>query len=129
MHRNPPRKGKRQNSGALARLAIHILRSMPFASQPQAESVTGRDKRRIALVAAALLIVLAGVGIWAAVKPGGYGSSSNGCITVTMPSTTGGALMHQCGAAAKATCQHAFASTSQIAALIRPQCRLAGLSG
>jgi hypothetical protein len=42
---------------------------VPFASQPAAEAVTARDKRRIALVAAALLLVLAGVAIWAAVRP------------------------------------------------------------
>lgn len=100
---------------------------MPFVIQPRAEPVTGRDKRRIALAAAALVVVLAGVGLWAAVKPGSYGRSSNGCITVTLPSTTGGALIHQCGAAAKATCRHAFVSTGKIAALTRPQCRLAGL--
>lgn len=100
---------------------------MPFASQPSAEPVTRRDRRRIIVAAAALLVVLAAVGIWAAVKPGSYGSSSNGCITVTLPSTTGGALIHQCGAAARATCHHAFASTGKVSALIRPQCRLAGL--
>ncbi|HYK34177.1 MAG TPA: hypothetical protein VEV63_19545 [Streptosporangiaceae bacterium] len=102
---------------------------MPFATQPSAEPVTRRDRRRITLAAAALLIVIAGVGIWAAVKPGSYGRSRDGCITVTLPSTTGGALMHQCGAGARATCKHAFASTGKMAALIRPQCRLAGLSG
>jgi hypothetical protein len=102
---------------------------MPFATQPSAEPVTQRDRRRITLAAAALLIVLAGVGTWAAVQPGSYGGSRNGCITVTLPSTTGGALMHQCGPAAKVTCQHAFASTGKIAALIRPQCTLARLGG
>ena len=101
---------------------------MPFATQPRAEPVTRRDRRRIALAAVAILVVLAGVGIWAAVKPGSYGSSRNGCITVTLPNTTGGALIHQCGAAAKTTCRHAFASSGKIAALTRPQCRLAGLS-
>ena len=105
------------------------MRVMPFASQPRAEPATGRDRRRILVAAAALLVVLAGVGIWAAVKPGSYGASRNGCITVTLPSTTGGALIHQCGAEAKATCRHAFASTGKIAALTRPQCRLAGLAG
>jgi hypothetical protein len=102
---------------------------MPFPTQPSAEPVTRRDRRRIILAAAALLIVIAGVGIWAAVKPGSYGGSRDGCITVTLPSTTGGALIHQCGAAARATCQHAFASTGKMPALIRPQCRLAGLGG
>lgn len=100
---------------------------MPFASQPRAEPVTGRDRRRIIVVAVAVLAVLAGVGIWAAVKPGSYGASRNGCITVTLPSTTGGALIHQCGPAAKATCRHAFTTAGKIAALTRPQCRLAGL--
>jgi hypothetical protein len=101
---------------------------MPFAAQPRAEPITGRERRRIAIAAAAFLVVLAGVGGWAAISPGNYGSSTNGCITVTLPSSTGGALMHQCGPAAKATCEHAFASTGKVAALTRPQCRLAGLA-
>jgi hypothetical protein len=100
---------------------------MPFAAQPQAEPVTGRDKRRIVIVIAALVVVLAGIGIWAAVRPGSYGASKNGCITVTLPSTTGGALLHQCGADARTTCRHAFTSSGRVAALTRPQCRLAGL--
>ncbi|HET7012978.1 MAG TPA: hypothetical protein VFI65_03640 [Streptosporangiaceae bacterium] len=100
---------------------------MPFAAQPQAEPVTGRDKRRILVVVAVLVVVLGGVGIWAAVRPGSYGASKDGCITVTLPSTTGGALLHQCGGAARATCRHAFASSGKVAALTRPQCRLAGL--
>ncbi|HEY3903475.1 MAG TPA: hypothetical protein VGM14_06210 [Streptosporangiaceae bacterium] len=100
---------------------------MPFAAQPQAEPVTGRDKRRIVIVIAALVVVLAGVGIWAVLQPGSYGASKNGCITVTLPSTTGGALLHQCGADARATCRRAFAGSGKVAALTRPQCRLAGL--
>jgi hypothetical protein len=95
---------------------------------PSAEQITGPEKRRVLLALAALVIVLAGVGIWAAVRPGTYGASKNGCITVTLPSTTGGALMHQCGSAAKATCRHAFASRGKVAELTRPQCRLAGLA-
>ncbi len=95
---------------------------------PPAEQITGREKRRVLLAVAALIIVLAGAGIWAALRPGSYGASKNGCITVTLPSSTGGALMHQCGPAAKSTCRHAFVSTGEIAALTRPQCRLAGLA-
>lgn len=95
---------------------------------PSAEQISGPEKRRVLLAVAALLIVLAGVGIWAAVRPGSYGASKNGCITVMLPSTTGGALMHQCGSAAKNTCRHAFASGGKVAELTRPQCRLAGLA-
>jgi hypothetical protein len=100
---------------------------MPFASTPPAEHVTGRDKRRIAAVVVAILLVLAAVAVWAAVRPGSYGSSKDGCITVTLPSTTGGAQLHQCGRAAKATCQRAYAGTDKIAQLTRPQCQLAGI--
>lgn len=101
---------------------------MPFASQPPAEQVTGRDKRRIAAVIAAIALVLAAVAVWAAVRPGSYGSSRDGCITVTVPSTTGGALMHQCGPGARTLCKRAYAGTDKVAMLTRPQCRLAGIS-
>ncbi len=74
------------------------------------------------------LAVIAAAAIWPAVKPGTYGASGHGCITVTLPSSTGGALIHPCGAAAKATCKHAFAADDKVSQLTRPQCRLAGLS-
>jgi hypothetical protein len=101
---------------------------MPFATLPAAEPVTGRDRRRIVAVLAAVVIMLAGVGVWAAVRPGSYGASGHGCITVTLPSSTGGALLHQCGHQAKTTCRHAFTATGRVAGLTRPQCRAAGLA-
>jgi len=101
---------------------------MPFASTPPAETVTRRDKRRIVAVVAAVLLVLAAVGVWAAFRPGSYGGSKDGCITVTVPSTTGGGLLHQCGQSAKAICQRAFTGTDKLSALTRPQCRLAGIA-
>jgi len=101
---------------------------MPFASTPPAEQATGRDKRRIVAVLAAVLLVLAAVAVWAVVRPGKYGSSRDGCITVTVPSSTGGGLLHQCGESAKATCQRAYTGTDKLAALTRPQCRLAGIA-
>jgi hypothetical protein len=100
---------------------------MPFAVVPQAEPASGREKRRLTAGLVVLAILLAGVGVWAIAAPGSYGASRNGCITVTVPSSTGGGLLHQCGADARATCKHAFASTGKVAALTRPQCRLAGL--
>ena len=96
--------------------------------QPKAEPLTRRDKRGIAIVAALLLAGFAAVGIWAAVRPGGYGQSRDGCVTVTTPSSTGGGLLHACGASARAMCHSAFTHTDQISLLTRPQCRLAGIS-
>jgi len=101
---------------------------MPFASQPQAEKATVKDKRRILLACALVVAVLVAVGIWAAVRPGAYGSSSNGCVTVNMPSSTGGALIHECGQAAKTMCERAFTAGDKVSLLARPQCRLAGLA-
>lgn len=95
---------------------------------PPAEQMTGRDKRRIAIFGVAALLILAAIAVWAANRPGSYGTSRSGCITVTMPSTTGGALIHQCGAGAKATCKRAYADTNKVSQLTRPQCRLAGLT-
>jgi hypothetical protein len=101
---------------------------MPFASMPAAEQATSRDKRKIAAVVAAVLLLLAAVAVWAAIRPGRYGSSKNGCITVTMPSSTGGALIHQCGASARSLCKRAYAGTDKESMLTRPQCRLAGIA-
>jgi hypothetical protein len=101
---------------------------MPFASQPAAEQATARDKRRIAAVVAAILLVLAAVAVWAAVRPGTYGSSKDGCVTVTVPSSTGGALIHQCGAGARSLCKRAYAGIDKESLLARPQCRLAGIT-
>ena len=101
---------------------------MPFAHIPVAEQATGRDKRRIVAVVAAIGLILAAVTIWATVRPGAYDGSRNGCITVNLPSSMGGSLMHQCGSAARVTCQRAYTGTDEISRLTRPQCRLAGIN-
>jgi hypothetical protein len=101
---------------------------VPFASQPRAEPVTRRDKRRLVVAGALLIALFIAAGVWAAVRPGAYGSSRAGCVTVTLPGTMGGGLLHQCGSGAVAMCKRAFAGTDKISQLTRPQCRLAGLS-
>jgi len=101
---------------------------MPFPSHLPGGPMTRRDKRVMAVAAVAIAVLLGAVGVWAARSPGSYGRSHDGCITVSLPSTTGGALMHECGGRARATCRHAFARHDKIARLTRPQCRLAGLA-
>ena len=75
----------------------------------------------------AVLLVLVGVAVWAAVDPGRYTSSRDGCVSVTVPSSTGGALLHGCGDQARAMCRAAFAGSDRIALLTRPEGELAGL--
>ena len=96
--------------------------------QPPAEPLTRRDKRGLVVVGALVLAGFGGVGIWAVAHPGGYGRSHDGCVTVTAASTTGGALIHECGAGAVTMCRAAFTHSDQLSMLTRPQCRLAGLS-
>jgi hypothetical protein len=97
--------------------------------QPNAggESLTPRQKRGLAAVGALLLVLIAGLSVWAATNPGSYGRSRAGCVNVVIPSSTGGAILHRCGPAAQAMCQRAFARHDRLAMLTRPQCRLAGL--
>ena len=99
----------------------------PKTQQPKPEALTRRDKRGLAIVGGLVLAVSAGVGIWTAVRPGEYGPSRDGCVTVTGASSTGGALVHACGSSAVAMCQAAFHHDDRLSLLTRPQCRQAGL--
>ena len=79
------------------------------------------------MLGAVLLVVLAGIGAWSLSDPGSHGRSRNGCINVTMPSSTGGGQIHACGGKARALCRDAFAHDDRLAMLTRVQCRKAGL--
>jgi len=92
-----------------------------------APTAAGRRRWLAATIgAAAMLLVVAGV--WSATQRGSYGQSRAGCVTATIPSTTGGALVHGCGARARAMCRHAFRHADRLSLLIRPACRQAGLT-
>lgn len=101
---------------------------MPFASQPTAQSLTSRGKRRLVLAGGILVAVLIAGIAWAAISSGSYDSSRAGCVTVNVPSSMGGSLLHECGAGARTVCRHAFARDDRISLLTRPQCRVAGLA-
>jgi hypothetical protein len=101
---------------------------VPFPSQPAAQRLTRRAKRRLAWIGAIAAAAVIAVVTWAALSPGSYGGSGAGCVTVTVPSSTGGGLLHACGGDAKAMCRGAFARADKISRLVRPQCRLAGLA-
>jgi hypothetical protein len=102
-----------------------------IASGPVAPpSPRARLAMRLAILAAAAAIVLGlvGVAVWAALDPGRYASSGDGCVTLTIASSTGGAVLHACGDQARVMCAAAFASEDRIALLTRPQCEIAGLA-
>src|SRR5258708_25261226 len=96
--------------------------------QPPAEPLTRRDKRGIAIVGALVLAVSAGLGIWAAVRPGGYGQSRDGCVTVTVPSSTRGAVLPPNRRGGQALGPTAVAPPGHPSPPTPPPCRLAGLA-
>jgi len=96
-------------------------------TNPGAGRLSPRQKRVFGIVGVAFVVVLGGLGAWAALASDSYSSSGHGCVNVTLPSATGGATLHYCGAAARSFCQKSFRSQDQISLRARPQCVLAGL--
>jgi hypothetical protein len=92
------------------------------------QSLSRRGKWVIGTIGVVLVAVLAGVGVWSVVGQTSYGPSRNGCVNLTVVSSTGGAVSHTCGARARAMCKSAFSHHGRLSRLTRPQCRLAGLA-
>jgi len=71
-------------------------------------------------------LVLAGLGLgsWELAGPGG---SERGCVSVVVPSSTGGARLGYCGQQARAWCARSRGGTSELARLVQAACRRAGL--
>jgi hypothetical protein len=90
--------------------------------------LTRRQKRIFAIVALLVVAVFGGLAAWGAVAHDSYGASGHGCVNVTVPSSTGGYVLHYCGSQAQSFCQSAFRSQDHISLLARPQCVLAGLA-
>jgi hypothetical protein len=97
-------------------------------TNPSAGHLSPRQKRVFAVVGVLVLLVIAGFAIWGALTPDSYSTSGHGCVSVTVPSSTGGATLHYCGAQARSFCQASFRSQDQISLRARPQCVLAGLA-
>ncbi|HUY51532.1 MAG TPA: hypothetical protein VMV92_38485 [Streptosporangiaceae bacterium] len=91
------------------------------------QSLSRRGKWVMGTIGAFLLVIVAGVGVWSVVNQGSYGPSQNGCVNLTVVSSTGGAVIHDCGAKARALCRSAYSQNDKLARLTRPQCRLAGI--
>ncbi len=96
-------------------------------TNPGTGRLSSRQKRVFAVVGVLVVLVIAGLSAWAAVGPDRYSASGHGCVNVTVPSSTGGATLHYCGAAARSFCQASFRSSDQTSLQARPQCTLAGL--
>lgn len=91
-------------------------------------SLTPRGKRIVFLIVAVMVAAGVAIGVWSAVSHDAYATSANGCVSVTVPSTTGGGTIHYCGTQAVTFCRAAFAGSDTVSLAARPQCDLAGLT-
>jgi hypothetical protein len=91
-------------------------------------SLSPRGKRIVYLVVGLVVAVGVGLTVWSGLSHDKYGTSANGCVSVTIASTTGGGTLSYCGAKAKAFCASAFENSDRVSLLARPQCDLAGLT-
>ncbi len=91
------------------------------------QSLSRRGKWVFGLIGAGVLVIFAGVGVWSGLHHGAYDQSRNGCINLSVVSSTGGAVEHACGGQARALCRTAYAHTGSQARLTRAQCKLAGI--
>lgn len=91
-------------------------------------SLSPRGKRLAYLIVGVVAAAGVAIGGWSAVSGDGYATSANGCVSVTVPSTTGGGTIHYCGTRAETFCRAAFAHADAVSLAARPQCDLAGLT-
>ena len=97
-------------------------------TNPRAGRLTPRQKRIFAIAAALMVVAFGGLAAWGAMAHDSYGASGHGCVNVTLPSSTGGATLHYCGAQARSFCQTSFRSDDQVLAA-RPAAVRAGGPG
>src|SRR5271154_6018679 len=94
-------------------------------NQRLAQPLTRGQRRGLAVT---LVVLLVAVVVATAYGLTNHATSKDGCINVTIPSTLGGAVIHNCGAAARAFCQTAATHSAPTSLLARPECVKAGIT-
>src|ERR1700726_4000713 len=82
-------------------------------------SLSPRGKRIVCLIVAAVVAAGVAIGVWSAVSHDTYATSANGCVSVTLASSTGAGSLHYCGAQAKAFCRESFAKSDPLSLAAR----------
>ena len=102
----------------------------PNYRQQQGQALTSNEKRGTVVLGAVVLLTGAGLGIWALVGGGSGGGSTSvkgPCVSVAIPSSTGGGEVRQCGDAARQWCATEATGSGLVASEIKAACRHAGL--
>jgi hypothetical protein len=72
-------------------------------------------------------VVVAGGVLWSMFSPSDYTRSHDGCVTITMASSTGAATLHECGLKARALCNSAVGESDPLGLRTIRECGLAGI--
>lgn len=97
---------------------------------PPTSPLTPRERRVVMWVLAGVLVLL--IALSAAVWSFSDRSSSpvrsgESCVTVSIASSMGGVVEHECGAAARDWCQAAYAGRDAHAEAVQKECRAVGI--
>ena len=97
---------------------------------PPTEPLTPGE-RRVMRIAVGIFVgvIAAGSAAWVITDHSSdpYGRSGDGCVTVTFASSTGGALQHACGTAARDLCRSVYGQHNAHAEAVQAECRVAGI--
>jgi hypothetical protein len=91
------------------------------------QSLSRRGKWVMGVIGVSALVIITGIGLWSGLHRGSYDQSRNGCINLSVVSSTGGAVIHACGGKARTICRAAYAHTDGQSRLTQTQCKLAGI--
>jgi hypothetical protein len=104
----------------------------PNYRQQQGHELTSNEKRGTVVLGAVVLLAGAGLGVWA-LAGGGSGGSGSGtsakgpCVSVGIPSSTGGSEVRQCGDDARKWCAAEATGSGLVASEVKAACKHAGL--
>jgi hypothetical protein len=97
----------------------------PNYREQQGHPLQSHEKKGALVLAAAVVVIGAGVGIWA-VALGGNGHAKGRCVTVNVAGATGGGQLQQCGQAARSWCTTEASATGYVPSLVQAACRKEG---
>jgi hypothetical protein len=98
----------------------------PNYREQQGRSLSANERKGAMMLVGTLAAAAVGVGVWAGVSTGGAPAGSK-CVSVVVPSSTGGGYITRCGARARAWCATEPTGTGQLATLALQACRAEGL--
>lgn len=97
----------------------------PNYREQQGLPLQSHERKGALVLAAAVLLIAAGVGVWEAAD-GGAARPTGKCVAVSVGSSTGGGTLRQCGTSARTWCASEAKATGSLASQIQAACRREG---